>query len=272
VTTTPGPALAGVRLIALEDGRVVGFGGDTGVDAMNVARVVDYDPNADLWTLRAPTGRAADQPPPLAAASAIRLADGSILVLGGEVPTTKNAWLYRPSLVGPASGAITAIPTNPTSPAALTASDPGTLDRTASWVLTSPDDALSARALIGGPRMARGTMTATLGVVSGGFALIAQQTAPGRALVAHVVPGEPLRIEVLGAASGGDSIVCTGAPVALPANPVLAALEIGDGIIVRLNDTVELSCDHQAGVSGAWGVAADGAGAQLDVATVTVAR
>lgn len=266
VSTTTGPALAGVRLVALEDGRVVGFGGDTGVDLTNAARVVDYDPNGDLWTLRGPSGRTVDQPPRLDAPAAIRLADGSILVIGGEQPATANAWLYRPSLVGPTSGAITAVPLSPVSPAVLTPSDPSLVDR-ATWVLTSPDDGLAARALFGGPRMARGSVKATVNVLTGGFALIAQQTAPGKALVAHVLPGEPLRLEVL-----GDGVVCTGPAVTLPANPITGILEVADGVTVRINDVVALSCNHQAGTTGAWGVAADGAGAQIQVATVTVDR
>jgi hypothetical protein len=104
-------------------------------------------------------------------------------------------------------------------------------------------------------------------VQAGGFALIAQQTAPGRALVAHLVPGEPLRIEVL-----GEGVVCTGPEVVLPPNPVTGVLEVGDDVTVIINDEVALSCSHEARTTGAWGVAADGVGAQIVVATVTVAR
>ena len=274
--TTVAPALSGARLVTLEDGHVVGFGGDTGIDAMGAARVVDHDPMADTWALRTPTpspsqvapeGRPGDQPPVLAAPSAIRLADGSVLVIGGELAPSTNAWVYRPSLVGATSDAVTASPTILASLGVLTPSDPSTLDRTGgTWVLKAPDE-LSSRALIGGPRFARGSVRATVNVAAGGLALIAQQTTPGRAVVAHLIPGEPARIEQL-----GDGTLCTGSDVAPFANPVIASLEIGDGIVVKIGDTAVLSCDQSPGAIGAWGVAADRAGSQIAVATVTVAR
>jgi len=275
VATTPAPALSGAHLVTLEDGRVIGFGGDTGVDAMGAARVLDHDPTADTWTLRAPTtspsqvapdGRPGDQPPVLNAPSVIRLADGNVLVLGGEPAPSTNAWVYRPSLVGSTSDAVTASPSILASPGVLTPSDPATLARAdGTWVLTAADE-LGARALIGGPRFARGSVTATVNVATGGFALIAQQTAPGRALVAHLIPGEPARIEQL-----GDGVICTGADVAVT-NPVIASLEIRDGITVRIGGVVVLTCDADPAAIGAWGVAADRVGSQIDVATVTVAR
>ena len=276
VTTTSAPVLSGARLVTLEDGRVIGFGGETGVDAMGAARVIDYDPTADTWTLRTPTpspsqvapeGRPGDQPPVLLAPSAIRLGDGSVLVLGGEPAPSTNAWIYRPSLVGASSDNVTSSPAILASPGVLTPSDPGTLDRTGgTWVLTAADD-LGARALIGGPRFARGSIKATVNVVTGGLALLAQQTAPDRAVVAHLIPGEPARIEQL-----GDGTLCTGEDVAAFANPVTATLEIGDGLTLRIGDEVVLACDASVVTAGAWGVAADRAGSQIAVATVTVAR
>ncbi len=276
VPTSASPMISGARLVTLEDGHVVGFGGDTGLDAMGAARVIDHDPTADTWMLRAPTpspsqvapeGRPGDQPPVLAAPAVIRLADGSVLVLGGEPTPSTNAWVYRPSLVGATSDAVTASPMILGSPGVLTPSDPSTLDRTGgTWVLTAADE-LSSRALIGGPRFARGSVRATVNVATGGVALIAQQTAPDRAVVAHLIPGERARIEQL-----GDGTLCSGTAVAPFANPVIASLEIGDGMIVKIGDTIVLACDESPGAVGAWGVAADRAGSQIDVATVTVAR
>lgn len=275
VATTAPPALAGVRLVTLEDGRVIGFGGDTGVDAMGAARVLDHDPTSDSWVLRAPTpspskvapaGRPGDQPPVLSAPAAIRLADGSVLVLGGEPAPSTEVWVYRPSLIGASSGNVTASPTILASPGVLTPSDPSTLSRAGGWVLTAADD-LGARALVGGPRFARGSVRATVNVGAGGFALIAQQVAPDRAVVAHLIPGEPARLEQL-----GEGTLCTGSDVAAFANPVLASLEIDDAVVVRIGDTVVLTCERTLNTVGAWGIAADRVGSQLDVATVTVAR
>jgi hypothetical protein len=275
VAATAAPALAGARLVTLEDGRVVGFGGDTGVDALGAARVIDYDPTGDAWSLRAPTpspsqvapeGKPGDQPPPLVAPAAIRLADGSVLVIGGEPAPSTNAWVYRPSLVGATSASVTASPTILASFGVLTPSDPSTLVRSATWRLTSPGDALTARAVVGGPRFARGSVKATVNVQAGGLALIAQQTAPERALIAHLIPGAPARLEANG------QIVCTGPVVEAFSNPVIAELEVGDGVALRIGEVTLLSCDHEATAIGAWGVGADGAGSQIDVATVTVAR
>ena len=51
-----------------------------------------------------------------------------------------------------------------------------------------------------------------------------------------------------------------------------ATLEIGDGLTLRIGDTVVLACDQSVAAVGAWGLAADRAGSQVNVATVTVAR
>jgi len=91
---TDAPKLSHVRLIALEDGRVAGFGGDLD------GKVLTYDPMRDTWDHAKPASP--DQSGMLTAPSLARLADGTVLVLGGAVST--QAWLYRPSLVGPASG------------------------------------------------------------------------------------------------------------------------------------------------------------------------
>jgi hypothetical protein len=275
VATTSAPALDGARLVALEDGRMLAVGGDTGVAADGVARVTDYDPTADRWSTRVPTrspspglpdGRPEDQPGPLDGPALVRLADGDVLVLGGEPSPSRHAWVYRPSLIGSSSGIVAATPTAPGTAGVLVPSDPSTVDRSAGWVLTATGDDLAARALVGGPRLSRGHVEATVNVLAGGFALIAQQTAPGRALVAHLIPGEALAIE------DGGEIVCSGDPVVLPTNPVTASLEIGDSISVIVDEAVVLSCDHEATAAGSWGIAADGAGAQISVATVTVAR
>ena len=254
------PPLAGVRLVALEDGGVVGFGGDPG------GRIAAYDPTGDRWDLRSLAGDPADQPGPLIAPSLVRLGDGSVLVLGGDVASS-SAWAYRPSLVGPASGSITVVPTRSDVGGVLTASDPTTVARGSEWLLGSVDDAVAARALVGGPRMRRGSVRVTADVRSGGLALIAQQVAPNRAVVAHIADGEPVRIEALGLGT-----VCTGAPAILPPGNVTVTLAIDDGVVVTIGSDRVLSCDYAAIDTGAWGVAASGVGARIAVATVTVAR
>lgn len=255
VDVGPAPMLDGARLVALEDGAIVGFGGG--------AEVAHYNPTFDDWELDPVVG---EGPGVLAAPSTVRIGDGTVLVVGGDAAPSRIAYIYRPSLVGPMSGTLSASPASVTSPGVLVPSDPRTVTRGAMWTLTSPDDSLSARALLGGPRMQRGVLAVTANV-EGGLALIAQQVAPDRALVAHLIPGEPVRLEQL-----GEGVVCTGARFDPPAGAVDAQLTVGDGVEVRIGESVVLACDYAATGSGAWGVAASGTNARIAVATVAVTR
>jgi hypothetical protein len=261
----PAPDLTSVRLIALEDGRIAGFGGDP------MGRVLLYDPTRDAWEAAVPAS--GDRPGAMTAPSLVRLGDGSVLVLGGT--RSSQAWLYRPSLVGPASGSITAVPAEDTG--VLTAPDPGTVMRVANppeWRLVAPGDALTARALVGGPRTATGSVRAIVRVRAGGVALIAQQTAPGQAIVAELVPEQAPRLTRL---DGGVARVLCSRPPALPAfDPAVAValrLAISDRDARLSIDGVEvLVCELEATDRGSWGVAALGTAAQITVDSVTVAR
>ena len=262
------PAAAAVRLIALEDGRVAGFGGDS------QGGVVTYDPTGDTWRLAAPTSSVVTGP--LVAPSLARLGDGSVLVLGGAV--SAQAWLYRPSLVGPATGSVTVVPPSAAVLGALTAPDPATVARTpgaaAAWQLATPTGAALARALVGGPRTATGSVSATVHVTAGGVALIAQQTSPGQALVAELAPDQPAQLVRLG--GGTAQPLCTGAaalPAFDPATPAVVELAITGGQArLSIDDATVLACSVAAGERGAWGIASLGAGAQITVDSVTVAR
>ena len=262
------PATKLVRMIALEDGRVVGFGGDP------AGGVVTYDPTRDAW--RTELAASTDQPGALAAPSLARLDDGSVLVTGGAV--SPNAWLYRPSLIGPATGSITVVPASDTGRGALTAPDPATVTRVTgaapAWLLEAPADAELARALVGGPRTATGSVRAIVHVVTGGVALIAQQTGPGQAIMAKLAPQQPVQIVRLDA--GVERPLCSGA-VALaafdPAAPAVLQLAISDhDLRLAIDDLDVLVCGVAATDRGAWGIASLGAGARILVDSVTVAR
>jgi hypothetical protein len=142
------------------------------------------------------------------------------------------------------------------------------------WLLTSPGDALTARALAGGPRMAAGSVLATVHVRAGGVALIAEQTAPGQAVVAEVVPDLPPRLVRLDA--GAERLVCSAAsarPAFDPAIAVNLTLSVaGRTARLAIDDTEVFACDLGTTERGAWGVAALGAGAQVEVDLITVAR
>ncbi len=262
------PALRRVRLVTLEDGRVLGFGGEQ-------PDVLRYDPTADAWQAL-PYPVTPTRPGALAAPRAIRLADGAVLVLGGTLggePTGKT-WIYRPTLLGPATGSVTVIPSETSRGNVLTPADPGTVSRAGGWVLAAPPGEL-ARALVGGPRAAAGSIRAVVRVRAGGLALIAQQQAPAQALVGELSPGAPARIVRLAGAEART--LCSGAavPALDPAAPAIASLQIEDGrAALVLGDVTLAACELDASPRGAWGVAAAGGpgGAELAVETVTVSR
>ena len=250
------PDLAGVRLASLDDGRVLGIAPGGGVTI--------YDPTRDRWQTTTHTD-AIDGPTAASTPTLLALADGSTLVLEGG----RAAWIFRGGSVGPSTGSVTVVPSDPDNSHVLTAPDPRTVARSGTgWELIAIDPL--ARALVGGPRSATGSVLATVRVGAGGVALIAQQVGPGRALVAELAPGTASRLVRL----GGD-VLCSGRPVPAlaPAVAVSLRLAIDHGRARVTLDAAELlSCALDATERGAWGVAALGAGARVAVDTVTVAR
>ncbi len=256
----------GARLVGLEDGRVLGVGGDPTGDVML------YDPTTDRWQTVTPAG---DSPGALVAPTLLRLADGSIFVLGSPIggAASTSAWIYRPSLVGPAIGSMNVLPLDEGT-GVLTPEDPSTVVRTLgppTWTLVGGD--AMARAIVGGPRRASGSITASVRVLAGGMALIGQQTGPGRAIVGELTEGQPARIVRLDGAQ--RQVLCSGreAPPLLRTDlNTTARLEITGGAArLSVESTVLASCEVDASVRGAWGVAAL-ANSSVTVARVTVTR
>jgi hypothetical protein len=266
-TIARAPDLTGVRLVALEDGRVLGFGGGDGLGG----DVLSYDPTHDAWRAAEPS-RLGATTGPLSAPSLARLADGTVLVVGGAV--SPRAWLYRPSLVGPASPSVIVAPGLDAAGGVLTAPDPAAATPGAAWQLAAPADGAIARALVGGPRMAVGSVVANVHVLAGGVALIARQTGPGDALVARMIPGSPAQLVQI--AGSAERVVCSAASAVAPFDPAAqVALRLTltdhDAQLTR-DDTTVVTCSLPAGDRGAWGIASLGVGAQLTVDVVTVTR
>jgi hypothetical protein len=259
------PDLTGVRLVGLEDGRVAGIGGDAD------GGVKVYEPTTGRWeVVMPPAASPSDLPGIVASPRLLRLPDGSVLVLGG-IHATSTAWIYRPSLVGPQAGSITVVPTSPSNSNVLTAPDPASVTRSAGeWLLAGED---LARALVGGPRTATGSVNATVRVRAGGVALVAQQVGPGKLVVAELAPGTPARL--VRVEGGTRHTICSGTDVGAfdPMIAVTVRLAVTSSLARLTRDGVEqLACDVDAGEPGAWGVAALGTGARVAVDTVTVAR
>ena len=257
--STLAPPLTGVRLVTLEDGRVAGFGGTAGGD------IQLYDPMIDRWSSASPAGSV-----PLTAPSLAALPDGTILVIDGGA-ATPSAYLYRPSLVGRSSGSVTVVPADPGT-TVLTPSDPDSIVRTPTWDLIANRGDL-ARALVGGPKIATGSVRATVRVKAGGVALLADQTGPGQVIVGELPSGAKARI--VRREGGSARTLCTGKAVGDldPAVAVTVRLELAGTTAHLFRDDEELaSCDVGAVERGAWGVAALGTDARVAVETVTVAR
>jgi hypothetical protein len=256
--STLAPPLVGARLVTLEDGRVAGFGGTAGDIQL-------YDPTIDRWSVASPMGGVA-----LVAPSLVPLPDGTVLVVDGGA-ATQRAYLYRPSLIGRSSGSVTVVPAD--SPATvLTPSDPESIVRTPTWDLIANRGDL-ARALVGGPKIATGSVRATVRVKAGGVALLADQTGPGQVLIGELPSGAKARI--VRREGGSARVLCTGKQVGDldPALAVTVRLELTGTTAHLFRDDEELaSCDVGAVERGAWGVAALGADARVAVETVTVAR
>jgi hypothetical protein len=243
VAITPPPAIAGVQLVTLEDGSVLVLGD----------QLARYVPSTNSWM----TGDAL--PTSLAGATLVRLGDGSVLAL---IPGA--AYIYRPSLVGPQTGQVVAAPDG-SQQGIMTAPDVAATTRMGSHLLLTGD---GARVLVGGTRMATGVVGANIQATAGGVELIAQQTAPGRAVLGRLVPGE--RAQILRA----DGSSCTGALVTADDLTLSISLAITGGTAaLSVADVAKVTCDlPDAGEPGAWGLAAAGDGAQIDVGPVTVTR
>lgn len=250
VAITPPPAITGARLVTLEDGSVLAVGD----------QVARYVPSTNSWMAAAALPvDGGGQPVSLAGATLERLADGSVLVL---IPG--KAYVYRPSLVGPQSGQVVAAPDG-TQAGVLTAPDVAATTRMPGHLLLNGD---GARVLVGGTRMTTGTLATTVKATAGGVELIAQQTAPGQAILGRLVPGE--HAQILRADGSG----CSGAEVTAEDLTLSLSLSItGGSATLSVADVAKASCElPDAGVRGAWGLAAAGDGAQIDVGPLTVTR
>lgn len=252
----------GMRLVTLEDGRVLAFGGEQ-------SDVLRYAPTLDAWETLA-YGPSTQRPGALTAPRLVRLDDGAVLVLGGTAAgqPSASAWIYRPPLLGPAAGSVTVQPADPRA-TVLTPVDPAAVSRADGWTLTAPAGEL-ARAIVGGPRTADGSVRAIVRVRSGGVALVAQQESPAQAIIGELAPGAPARIVRLDGAAvqvqcAGDAVPAFGAAASV------VTLSIADGRAALVLDGVSLAaCALDRVARGAWGVAALGGAAAIE--SVTVAR
>ena len=256
------PLVDGARLVAAEDGSVYALG-------PTVAR---YNPTVNAWATLVPphgppmNGNPANgvDPGPLAAPSLVRLSDGSFLVLAGA-----SAFLYRPALVGAASGLV-AVEPDGSAPGVLVPADPSTAMHAGGRLV------LSGSAVVGGFRSSTGSVNAAVVIAGDTLELVGQQQGPGRALVGQLASGSAARI--VRRDRGTDTTLCTGqiVPAFDPAATTSLGLSVsGHTAVLSVATTplatCDLSNDPDAGDSGAWGITSLD-GTRLDIATITVSK
>lgn len=241
------PNLDGASLVSLEDGSVAAIG----------SRVVRYLPTTDTWMTGATSPVAFDMP------TTLRLADGSVLVLGDKTASAQ-AYLYRPSLVGENSGSLVALPDASTD-GVIVAPDPRVAIHGAAYALHGDD----ARLLVGGISTRTGSVTVAVTAPAGGVSLLARQRGVGDVVVARLVPGEAARIEQH--EGGKTTTLCTGSSVSALGPSVTFAIR-GTTATVSTPAATVVTCEIEGGVRGHWGVASVGADADIEVGAITVER
>ncbi len=256
---------ADAALVALEDGGVIALG--DGAPAR-------YVPARATWRA---LGAAGEAPIGLTGHGAVRLDDGTVLVVGGHDASgtaQAGAWIYRPSLVGPFAGAATATPSVADADAPLDPLDPSAVTVDANgWRLAGRGAGLGSWAVLTGPTFADGALEATVRP-TGGFAAMLGFTAPDRFDAAVLVPGQPARLERH--RDGAIDAICDGAIVEpFPADPAvgvaIALTRAGDAVTVTIATRVVLACEVPAGERGAFGLGPIGP-ATLGIAIASARR
>jgi hypothetical protein len=274
--TAPTQPRIGAILTTLEDGNVVAIGDEA--DSVLGNHVSVFRPMTAQWDEVA----AVAGDPPLYAIrrhGQARLTDGSVLIVGGlegagaGATPTARAYRFRPSLVGATDVAATVTVDGDYQ---LVPFAVGDIERGGGmFVVSNTTPTARNFAIVSGPRMATGTLTATLRVVSatGGAFLIAGSTSPSDRYEAVFDPGSPARI--VRVAGGIETTLCEGStPIALPpSTPFTAELEIRDGsATARIDGAGVVGCAIELAAEGAWGAGALGEFTRLAIDTATVVR
>lgn len=268
-----GPALRGASLTLLEDGTVLALG----QSAEDEPAAALYSPTTNLWK---------PQPLPpelgsLAEHRAVRLDDGSVLILGvgaqrASSPRSPSAvaWRFRPSLLGPFSPSIIAQLSGDLDE--LTPSDPSAVSGGA---LAGSRAGLSQWVIAGGPRLASGRLTAVVRMPMSskdgelrGAALLSHFLSPADVVVTQLVPGQPITLERT--SEGATRELCRGGalPLALAEAPATFTLDVREGAItVAVNGDVLLSCTAAELPRGAWGLGVVGS-SRLGIETLSLER
>jgi hypothetical protein len=207
----------------------------------------------------------------------IRLADGSVLIAGGQRAGAPSAgvWRLRPRLLGPYGAAASVVPGDVGSDPPLTPLDPARVATAPRWQLTA-----GAWAIAGGMIGDDLRLEWTGELPAEGAALLFGFVDAGHQQRAELVPGQPVTIVTV---DGGEARVrCQGEP-APAAGPIIARVEpTADGVQVVAGGRTLVRCPGAGQSAGAQaaaggppigrvGVGALGAGA-VTIETLAVTR
>lgn len=276
------PALRSASLTTLEDGAVLALGQDgNGAPAAALFR-----PTRRRWQ---PVALPAEITS-LVGHRAVLLDDGSVFVVGatttGPAPT---AFRFRPSLLGPF--AYSALPLLSDDRAELTPSDPTALVEgdDGRFELVGSRAGLSQWAMVGGPRLAEGRLSAVVrfpappgpmeAQLPRGLAVLTHFVSPAELLATELVAGQPAVLTrhappVVGGISAA-TVLCRGSvvPDVSSSGPVPLELTMrGELLTVRLAELELLTCVVPSPGRGAWGLGVVGTAARLGIDTLTVER
>lgn len=262
-------------LIALEDGSLLGLG------EAGAQRIRTFEGAAeivDLPTLNTGTGR-----------SAIRLTDGTVLVVGGQLVAGEAApsFIYRPALVGPYAASATASFSSPELSEGLAASNPEAVEVSnegharLSVLGSEADGSLVETLLVAGPRPQAATLQVAASTSEGaGLQLVFAWHSPEDHYAVVIEPGaEVVLTRMVGGLS--DNLSCTTSRVVL-AEQIEEASGVHEfelrvqGASVRLNlggvEVVSCSLDTSP-AGGAMGVGVLGSvGDSLRIDLISLSR
>lgn len=275
---------AGTTMTTLDDGAVLVVGG---TDAAAPASV----PEAELYRAHSARFEPLTLAPGALAGrrrehAAIRLDDGSVLIVGGvgAGEVRADAWIYRHDVTGPWSSlpaqifAVGGTPLVLPFDAVAAHVEPGTPAQLVVTAQALRAGALGGWALLAGPLYADVTLSATLTVSTGaGAAALLGLTSAGDYLAVTLQPGQPISVApvargILGAPLCEGSVALADDALTLS----LHALRVerrGPTLRVDLDGASVLSCEGVAGARGAVGFGVvGGAGSELRLASVEAVR
>ncbi|WP_428269809.1 hypothetical protein [Haliangium sp.] len=257
---------AGVTLTALEDGQVLALGGAP--DGSN--RALLYEPIRGRFRAFAVPGMILGASPalgpPVPAHVAVRLDDGSVLVLGGRDPDAdgSRAWRLRPELTGPFAGDVSAaftdrslaalaIPRDPARGSFVVEGDGGYYELRSSASTSLPSEWL----VLAGPIFERVRVSALIRAGAGaGLAVLLGFRGPDDHTAVILAPGQParlLRIQdgVVAPVEPCDATIIDSGDLTAGAASVPVELDLDPGVVrVRLGGAQVLACTGIDPVSG----------------------